>query len=44
MEQIGKECENSSPESKVSNTEIEYEDNVEGLVASISNKQKLMSI
>ncbi len=50
MEQIGNECENSSPESKVSNTEkafnteTKYDDNVEGLVASISNKSKLMSI
>ncbi|WP_342027918.1 hypothetical protein [Bartonella doshiae] len=51
MEQINKEkCENSPPESKVSNTEkasdieIEHDDSIKGLVASISNQPKLMNI
>ncbi len=51
MEQINKEeCENSPPESKVSNTEkasdieIEHDDSIERLVASISNQPKLMNI
>ncbi|WP_455466074.1 hypothetical protein [Bartonella sp. B39] len=51
MERITKEeCKNLSQESKASNTEkasdieIEYDNNIEGFIASISNKPKLMNI